>query len=132
MASHVLQMIQPIAEPLKDSPALPTMVTHMISVGDAFLLFQYVLLLARPLEDMVDQLETVQKANGAMVRVIDLLAVGTRKRLAQPGGLVGIGLAAGIEDRGDVLPPRSRKVWSIDDLSLDIVEPLTGIDAERG
>jgi ABC-type multidrug transport system fused ATPase/permease subunit len=48
---------------------------HMISVGDAFLLFQYVLLLSRPLEDMVDQLETVQKANGAMVRVIDLLAV---------------------------------------------------------
>ena len=47
----------------------------IISIGDAFLLFQYVLLLARPLEDMVDQLETVQKANGAMVRVIDLLAV---------------------------------------------------------
>src|SRR4029077_18953591 len=48
---------------------------NVITVGDAFLLFQYVLLLARPLEDMVDQLETVQKANGAMVRVIDLLAV---------------------------------------------------------
>jgi ATP-binding cassette subfamily B protein len=48
---------------------------NIITVGDAFLLFQYVLLLARPLEDMVDQLETVQKANGAMVRVIDLLAV---------------------------------------------------------
>ena len=48
---------------------------HVITVGDAFLLFQYVLLLARPLEDMVDQLETVQKANGAMVRVIDLLAI---------------------------------------------------------
>ena len=47
----------------------------IISIGDAFLLFQYVLLIARPLEDMVDQLETVQKANGAMVRVIDLLAV---------------------------------------------------------
>lgn len=47
----------------------------VISIGDAFLLFQYVLLLARPLEDVVDQLETVQKANGAMIRVIDLLAV---------------------------------------------------------
>jgi ABC-type multidrug transport system fused ATPase/permease subunit len=46
-----------------------------ITVGTAFLLFQYVLLLSRPLEDVVDQLETVQKANGAMVRVIDLLAV---------------------------------------------------------
>ncbi len=48
---------------------------NSITVGTAFLLFQYVLLLARPLEDVVHQLETVQKANGAMVRVIDLLAV---------------------------------------------------------
>ena len=47
----------------------------LITVGTAFLLFQYVLLLSRPLEDVVDQLETVQKANGAMVRVIDLLAL---------------------------------------------------------
>lgn len=47
----------------------------VISVGTAFLLFQYVLLMSRPLEDVVDQLETVQKANGAMVRVIDLLAI---------------------------------------------------------
>jgi ATP-binding cassette subfamily B protein len=46
-----------------------------ITIGTAFLLFQYVLLLERPLEDVVQQLETVQKANGAMVRVIDLLAV---------------------------------------------------------
>ena len=46
-----------------------------ITLGTAFLLFQYVLLLERPLEDIVQQLETVQKANGAMVRVIDLLAV---------------------------------------------------------
>ena len=61
---------------------------HIITVGDAFLLFQYVLLLARPLEDMVDQLETVQKANGAMVRVIDLLAI-------EPD----------IRDEGTTLPP---------------------------
>ena len=46
-----------------------------ISIGTAFLMFQYVLLLERPLEDVVQQLETVQKANGAMVRVIDLLAI---------------------------------------------------------
>ncbi|HEY7626324.1 MAG TPA: ABC transporter ATP-binding protein [Ilumatobacteraceae bacterium] len=63
----------------------------IISIGDAFLLFQYVLLISRPLEDVVDQLETVQKANGAMVRVIDLLAVqpdivdnGTTAPLAGP------------------------------------------------
>jgi ATP-binding cassette subfamily B protein len=47
----------------------------VISIGTAFLLFQYVLLVGRPLEDVVQQLETVQKANGAMVRVLDLLAV---------------------------------------------------------
>ena len=45
----------------------------VISVGTAFLLFQYVLLISRPLEDLVHQLETVQKASGAMTRVIDLL-----------------------------------------------------------
>jgi ABC-type multidrug transport system fused ATPase/permease subunit len=47
----------------------------VISLGTAFLLFQYVLLISRPLEEVVHELETVQKANGAMVRVIDLLAV---------------------------------------------------------
>ncbi len=46
-----------------------------ISLGTGFLLFQYVLVISRPLEDLVHQLETVQKANGAMVRVVDLLAV---------------------------------------------------------
>ena len=45
-----------------------------ITIGTAFLLFQYTLLIERPLEDVIHQLETVQKANGAMVRVIDLLA----------------------------------------------------------
>ncbi len=46
-----------------------------ITVGTAFLLFQYVLVISRPLEDLVHQLETVQKANGAMIRVLDLLEV---------------------------------------------------------
>jgi ABC-type multidrug transport system fused ATPase/permease subunit len=46
-----------------------------ISLGTGFLLFQYVQVISRPLEDLVHQLETVQKANGAMVRVVDLLAV---------------------------------------------------------
>jgi len=54
-----------------------------ITVGTAFLLFQYVLLISRPLEDVTHQLETVQKANGAMVRVIDLLAV--RSSIADEG-----------------------------------------------
>jgi ABC-type multidrug transport system fused ATPase/permease subunit len=46
-----------------------------ITIGTAFLLFQFVLLIARPLEELVHELETVQKANGALVRVIDLLNI---------------------------------------------------------
>jgi ABC-type multidrug transport system fused ATPase/permease subunit len=46
-----------------------------ITIGTAFLLFQFVLLVARPLEEVVHELETVQKANGAMVRVADLMAI---------------------------------------------------------
>ncbi len=47
----------------------------VISLGTAFLLFQYVLLVSRPLEELVHELETVQKASGAMVRVAELLAI---------------------------------------------------------
>lgn len=75
---------------------------HIITVGDAFLLFQYVLLLARPLEDMVDQLETVQKANGAMVRVIDLLAI-------EPD----------IRDEGTTLPPSGPLSIKFQDVGFD-------------
>jgi len=45
-----------------------------LTVGTAFLLFQYTQLLRRPLEEVMDQLEVVQKANGGMVRVLQLLA----------------------------------------------------------
>ncbi len=64
---------------------------NTITLGTAFLLFQYVLLIARPLEEVVHELETVQKANGAMVRVAELLAIrpmivdtGTRHPSAGP------------------------------------------------
>lgn len=46
-----------------------------ITLGTAFLLFQYVLLIMKPLEDLVHQMETVQKANGAMRRVAELTNV---------------------------------------------------------
>ncbi len=46
-----------------------------ITLGTAFLLFQYVQLMTRPLEDLVHQLETVQKASGAMRRVVELMAI---------------------------------------------------------
>jgi len=74
----------------------------VISVGTAFLLFQYLLLLERPLEDLVQQLETVQKANGAMVRVIDLLAV-----------------EATILDTGTTTPPAGALAISFDHVSFD-------------
>lgn len=73
-----------------------------ITVGTAFLLFQYVLLLERPLEDVIHQLETIQKANGAMVRVIDLLAV-------QPA----------IVDHGTTLPAAGPLSIEFDHLSFD-------------
>lgn len=47
----------------------------MMSIGTAFLLFQYVLLIERPLDEVVHELETVQKAIGAMRRVAELLGV---------------------------------------------------------
>ncbi|MCB0999543.1 MAG: ABC transporter ATP-binding protein [Acidimicrobiales bacterium] len=86
----------------------------VITVGTAFLLFQYVLLLGRPLEDVVDQLETVQKANGAMVRVIDLLAV-------RPA----------IDDGGDISPPAGPLAVEFRDVSFDYGDEqpvLAGID----
>ncbi len=46
-----------------------------MTIGTAFLLFQYVLLIERPLEDIVHELETVQKATGAMRRVSALLTI---------------------------------------------------------
>jgi ABC-type multidrug transport system fused ATPase/permease subunit len=60
-----------------------------ITLGTAFLLFQYVHLMIRPLEELADQLEVIQKANGAMLRVVDLLAI-------QPT----------VVDNGTVSPPR--------------------------
>jgi ATP-binding cassette subfamily B protein len=46
-----------------------------ITLGTAFLLFQYVHLMIRPLEELADQLEVIQKANGAMHRVFELMAI---------------------------------------------------------
>lgn len=54
-----------------------------ITVGTAFLLFQYVLLISRPLDEVIQELETVQKANGAMIRVSDLMQI--RPSIADAG-----------------------------------------------
>lgn len=84
---------------------------EVITIGTAFLLFQYVMLLSRPLEDVVDQLETVQKANGAMVRVIDLLAV-----------------RASITDLGTTSPPSGALSVSFDRVSFDYGDGVTVLD----
>ncbi|HEY5874377.1 MAG TPA: ABC transporter ATP-binding protein, partial [Ilumatobacteraceae bacterium] len=79
--------------------------TGAITLGTAFLLFQYVLLLSRPLEDVVQQLETVQKANGAMVRVIDLLEIRPDiiddGRTSPPAGPLAVDLVGVSFDYGD-------------------------------
>ena len=46
-----------------------------ITVGSAFVLFQYVQIVKRPMEDIVDRMDMVQKASAAMIRVSDLRAV---------------------------------------------------------
>ncbi len=73
-----------------------------ISLGTAFLLFQYVLAVSRPLEDVVHQLETVQKANGAMRRVAALMAV-------EPA----------VVDRGTVSPPPGPLAISVRGVAFD-------------
>jgi ABC-type multidrug transport system fused ATPase/permease subunit len=76
-----------------------------ITIGTAFLLFQFVLLIARPLEEVVHELETVQKANGAMVRVADLLAIGPtvldEGDISPPPGALSIGAVDVDFDYGD-------------------------------
>ena len=79
-----------------------------ISLGTAFLLFQYVLLVSRPLEEVVHELETVQKANGAMVRVLDLMAteatVVDEGRTSPPAGPLSVTASALCFDYGDDQP----------------------------
>ena len=87
-----------------------------ISIGTAFLLFQYSLLLKRPLEDVVDQLETMQKATGAMQRVVALLAV-------QPD----------VRDEGGIQPPSGALSVAFRNVSFEYDDEravLHGVDFE--
>lgn len=87
-----------------------------ISLGTAFLLFQYVLAVSRPLEDVVHQLETVQKASGAMQRVAELRAI-----------------VPAISDSGSVSPPSGPLGVRIDGVSFDYGDDqpvLSGVDLE--
>ena len=73
-----------------------------ITIGTAFLLFQYVLLIQRPLEEIVHELETVQKATGAMRRVSALFAT-----------------TPTILDEGIASPPSGALAIGFDDVSFD-------------
>ncbi len=79
-----------------------------ITIGTAFLLFQYVLLIERPLEEIIHELETVQKASGAMRRVSKLMD--TRTSIADdgesspPAGAMAIGFDGVTFDYGDDVP----------------------------
>ncbi len=74
----------------------------VISVGTAFLLLQYVLLIERPLEEVVHELETVQKATGAMRRIAALTAV-----------------TVSIADDGSTTPPPGPLGVHLDDVTFD-------------
>ncbi len=78
-----------------------------ITLGTSFLLYQYVLLISRPLEEVVHQLETVQRANGAMVRVLDLQAIESR-----------------IDDSGTVTPPTGALSVELRDVTFDYGDDL--------
>jgi ABC-type multidrug transport system fused ATPase/permease subunit len=79
-----------------------------MTLGTAFLLLQYVLLVSRPLENLVEELETVQKATGAMVRVLDLLdrrpGVVDRGTTSPPAGPLGVRFVDVSFDYGDGAP----------------------------
>ncbi len=49
----------------------------VFTIGTAFLLFQYSQQIRRPLDDFINDFQVIQKANGAMVRVLRLLELST-------------------------------------------------------
>ena len=82
-----------------------------ITLGTAFLLLQYVTMLERPLHDMIHQLEVVQKANGAMVRVVDLMAV-----------------EATVVDAGTITPPPGAPAIDFDHVSFHYGDDQSVLD----
>ena len=94
----------------------------VIELGTAFLLFQYVLLIERPLEEVVHELETVQKASGAMSRVGALLAIAPSIRdagtVSPPVGALSVGFHSVRFDYADVADDDAPPV--LDDVTLSI------------
>ncbi len=90
-----------------------------ITLGTAFLMFQYTQMLQQPFEEMIEQLQQVQKASGGMHRVGRLLA---RQRADRP--------------RGDAPFPSRRPVLAFDGVTVEYGDGadrravLHGVDLE--
>lgn len=82
-----------------------------LTVGTAFLLFQYSRRIRAPLEDISHELELVQKANGAMSRVVRLLAI-----------------TSAISDHGNSSPPAGPLSVDFDEVSFDYGDGLAVLD----
>ncbi|MEL7157991.1 MAG: ABC transporter ATP-binding protein [Actinomycetota bacterium] len=83
----------------------------VLTIGNAFLLFQFVQRLQRPLEEISHELDLVQKANGAMARVSRLLATGTAVR-----------------DEGQIEPPPGPLAVDFDGVSFHYGDEQTIVD----
>ena len=59
----------------------------VFSIGTAFLLFQYSQQIRRPLDEFINDFEVIQKANGAMLRVMRLFAISTTVHDADDDGI---------------------------------------------
>lgn len=90
-----------------------------ITLGSAFVLFQYVQIIRRPMEEIVDRIEMVQKASAAMVRVAKL-------RAEQPSI---------VEPANPSSPPPGPLSVSFERVDFDYGDGqpvLTGVDLELG
>ncbi|MCP3991106.1 MAG: ABC transporter ATP-binding protein [Actinomycetia bacterium] len=78
-----------------------------LTIGSAFLLFQYSRRIQNPLEEISHELDLVQKANGAMSRVVNLLAtestIGDEGKTSPPAGPLSIDFEQVGFDYGDGL-----------------------------
>lgn len=83
----------------------------VLTIGSAFLLFQYSRRIRAPMEEISHELELVQKANGAMLRVVRLLAVTTA-----------------VPDDGDSSPPDGPLSVTFDRVSFDYGDGAPVID----
>lgn len=79
-----------------------------ITIGTAFIAFQYVQLLRRPLDQVIEQIEAIQKAAGGMRRALELLrtksALATTGDRFLPEGPLDIDLTGVGVDYGDGVP----------------------------